>query len=322
MKKILFCIFASILISIAPTRAQSFFHRVDSILTLHYFKGNIDTAYVRRPATKWTLKARYNVSGTQIESEGMDNGLHFKSMMRADNKMTLSVGASYLGISLSASINPAKLLGKNRDTELSFNSYGRRFGFDFVYQDAHNFTGWYEAEDKERIDIPDDALIVKTLNVNAYYCFNSRRFSYPAALSQNYIQLRSAGSFLLAASLQAQKAMAKDEDEERLKMANIGIGGGYAYNYVPHRGWLLHISALPTFIVYSDTEALVGDDRISLKHHFPQVIITGRGAVVHNARSTFYGLSMHFNFTNVGHKDNLEVRNIKWRLRAFFGVRL
>lgn len=322
MKKILFCILASILVSIAPLRAQSFFHCVDSILTLHYYKSNIDTTYVTRPATKWTLRARFNVSGTQIESEGLDNDLHFKSMMRADNKMTLSLGASYLGISLSASINPAKLWGKYRDTELSFNTYGRRFGFDFVYQDARNFTGWYEADGMERFDIPEDALIVKTLNVNAYYCFNSRRFSYPAALSQSYIQRRSTGSFLLASSLQSQSATQKDEDETRLKMTNIGIGGGYAYNYVPHRGWLLHISALPTFIVYSKTEALVGDDYVSLKYHFPQVIITGRGAVVHNARSTFYGLSMHFNFTNVGQKDNIEVHNIKWRLRAFFGVRL
>ena len=190
MKKILFCILASILVSIAPAGAQSFFHCVDSILTLHYYKSNIDTTYVTRPATKWTLRARFNVSGTQIESEGLDNDLHFKSMMRADNKMTLSLGASYLGISLSASINPAKLWGKYRDTELSFNTYGRRFGFDFVYQNARNFTGWYEADGMERFDIPEDALIVKTLNVNAYYCFNSRRFSYPAALSQSYIQRR------------------------------------------------------------------------------------------------------------------------------------
>ena len=107
-----------------------------------------------------------------------------------------------------------------------------------------------------------------------------------------------------------------------MKTTNIGIGAGYGYNFVPGKGWLLHISALPTFILYSNTSAKVGDDNVPMKYHFPEVIITGRGAVVHNARSTFYGLSMNFNFTNIGDKDNLEVHNIKWYLRTFFGLRL
>ena len=168
-------------------QAQSLLHRVDSMLTLRYHKGNIDTAYVMRPQTKWTVRARLNLSGTKIRAEGVGNDLHFTSEMYADSKMTVSLGVSYLGISLSASLNPAKLLGKYRDYELTFNSYGRRFGFDFVYQDARNFNGWYEIEGSDRVDLPSDALNVKTLNANAYYVFNSRRFSYPAAFSQSYI---------------------------------------------------------------------------------------------------------------------------------------
>jgi hypothetical protein len=31
---------------------------------------------------------------------------------------------------------------------------------------------------------------------------------------------------------------------------------------------------------------------------------------------------MNFNFTNIGDKDNLDVHNIKWYLRTFFGLRL
>ena len=97
---------------------------------------------------------------------------------------------------------------------------------------------------------------------------------------------------------------------------------GYGYNFVPSKGWLLHISALPTFIVYSNTSAKIGDDNVPMKYHFPEVIITGRGAVVRNARAVFYGLSMNFNFTNIGNKDNLAVHNVKWYLRTFFGLRL
>ena len=306
--------------------AQSIFQRVDSMLTVRYRKGDIDTAYITRPQTKWTLTARLNVSGAQIKSEGIENGHHFKSEMKADYKSTLSVGVSYLGFSLNMALNPAKLAGKYHDYELNFNSYGRRFGFDIIYQDAKNFTGWHETESMERVSLPADLLSVKTLNANAYYAFNSRRFSYPAAFSQSYIQRRSAGSFLLAASGMGQRGTVHGDklgaQEMKFKMTNIGLGAGYGYNYVPHQGWLLHISALPTFIVYSNTSMTFNDTKVSLKYHFPEVIITGRGAAVYQWRNKFAGLSMVYNFTNIGYEESLAVHNTKWRIRTFFGLRL
>ena len=305
-----------------PLSAQNIFQRIDSVLTANYHKGNVDTAYITRPKTKWTLTARLNLSGAKIESEGIDNGQHFKSEMTADYKSTISVGVSYLGFSLNFALNPAKMMGKYNDYELNINSYGKRFGWDFIYQDAHNFTGWHDHEGMERIELPADMLSVKTLNLNAYYAFNSRRFSYPAAFSQSYIQRRSAGSFLLAASGMAQQAELNWDQKLDLKMTNIGIGAGYGYNYVPAQGWLLHISALPTIIVYSNTSMTFGDDRIPLHYHFPEAIITGRGAVVRQSGNIFYGLSMVYNFTNIGKEESFTIHNQKWRMRAFFGLRL
>lgn len=305
-----------------PLSAQGLFQRVDSMLARKYHKGNIDTAYIMRPQTKWTITARLNESGATIESVGMENGLRFKSEIEANRKATLSVGVSYLGFTLSAALNPAKLLGKYSDFEFNFNCYGRRFGFDIIYQDAKNFTGWYDMEGMERIGLPDGMLKVKTLNVNAFYVFNNRRFSYPAAFSQSYIQRRSAGSFLLAASGMGQYATFDDVTEMKLKMTNIGLGAGYGYNYVPGRGWLLHISALPTFIVYSNTSMTFDTDRVPLHYHFPEVIITGRGAVVRQWGNKFIGLSMVYNYTNIGHEESLAIHNTKWRVRTFFGLRL
>ena len=305
-----------------PLSAQNLFQRVDSTLTANYRKGNIDTNYISRPMTKWTLKARYNLSGTKIEAEGVENGRHFRSELTADNKSTLSVAVSYLGFSVSAALNPAKLMGKYNDYEVNINSYGNRFGWDFIYQDARNFTGWHDHEGVGRIELPADMLSVKTLNLNAYYAFNGRRFSYPAAFSQSYIQRRSAGSFLLAASGMAQHATLDWLLKTELKMTNIGIGAGYGYNYVPARGWLLHLSALPTFMVSSHTSMTFGGYRVPLDYHFPEVIITGRGAVVKQTNNLFYGLSMVYNFTNIGDEEDFSLHNQKWRARAFFGIRL
>ena len=296
---------------------------MDSALTSRYNRNKgIDTAYIMRPQTKWTVVGRINVSGAKIETEGVDNGQHFNSEMIADYKSTVSVAVSYLGLSLSAALNPAKLMGKYHDYELNFNLYGKRFGFDIIYQNAKNFTGWHDHDGMERIELPADMLKVKTLNVNAFYVFNSSRFSYPAAFSQSYIQRRSAGSFLLAASGQGQHASLDWEQKMQLKVTNIGIGAGYGYNYVPRQGWLLHISALPTFIVYSKTSMTFGDNRIPLSYHFPECIITSRGSVVRQWSNKFLGLSMVFNYTNIGNEDKLAVYNVKWRVRTFFGLRL
>jgi len=305
-----------------PMSAQSILQRLDSVLSVNYRKVKYDTAYIMRPQTKWTVMARLNVSGATIETEGIDNGQYYKSEMEANSKATLSLGVGYQGFTLSMALNPAKMMGKYNDYELNFNCYRRSFGFDLIYHDAKNFTGWYDQEGMERIELPDGMLHVQTLNLNAYYAFNSRRFSYPAAFSQSYIQRRSAGSFLLAASGMGQQASLDWELGIKLKMTNIGIGAGYGYNYVPHQGWLLHISALPTFIVYSNTSMTFGDDRMSLKYRFPEVIITGRGAVVRQWGNKFLGLTMVYNYTNIGNKDDFSVYNTKWRIRTFFGLRI
>lgn len=317
----------TIILSVAgnsPVLAQKLWRAVktaDSLLTRHYFGSKVDSAYIVRPQTKWTVTTRANVSGAKLTTEGLENGVPFRSEMRADYKTTLSVGVNYLGLSLSLSLNPAKLSGRYKDFEVFLNSYSNRWGFDFSYQDARNFTGWHEEEGKPRMELPADVLRVKSLNVNFYYAFNHRRFSYPAAFSQSYIQRRSAGSLLLALSGQGQWSDVKGTYESMLRVANIGLGAGYGYNWVPGRHWLLHLSALPTFIVYSNTSLRVNDESIKLHYRFPEVIITSRGAVVRQMGNMFVGATMVFNFTNIGDRDRLSVYHMKWLTRLLVGFR-
>ena len=285
----------------------------DSIMSQRYRSGNIDTLYITRPSTRWTLTGRINVSGAKLKMEGKQMGIPFRSEMTADYKST---------ISLSMALNPAKLLGKYKDFEINLNSYNNRWGFDFIYQDARNFKGWHETEGQSRLELPPEVLTLKSLNVNAYYAFNHRRFSYPAAFTQSYIQRRSAGSFLLAVSGQGQRAKTKAQYESLLNVTNIGIGAGYGYNWVPSRHWLLHISSLPTFTVFSNTSLTVNDERIPLKYRFPEVIITARGAVIRQFGNMFVGMTMVYNFTNIGDENELSIHNDKWRTRLLVGLRL
>lgn len=296
--------------------------RADSLLTARYRRGNVDTAYVVRPATNWTLTARLNMSATLLEMEGRQDGTPFTSKMQADYKTTFSVGVNYLGVAVSLSLNPAKLLGKYKDFEVNLSSYGRRWGFDVGYQDARNFTGWYQDEGEPRIELPPEVLTMKALNANAYYVLNHRRFSYPAAFSQSYIQRRSAGSFLLGVSGLHMQAETSGTLESLLKMTNIGLGAGYGYNWVPWRNWLFHLSVLPTLTVFSHTSLTVSDDRIPLDYHFPEVIVTSRAAIVRQFGNMFAGTRIVYNFTNIGDRDKLSLYHNKWHARLFVGLRL
>lgn len=303
-------------------------HIIDSVLSAHYQRADIDTAYITRPQTKWTVTGRLNVSGAELQSKGTENGRHYESMIKASYKSTLSLGVSYRGLSLSMALNPAKLLGKYHDYEFNFRTYGRRFGFDVAYLDARNVQGWHQRADETRITLPEDMLKLRTLNANAYYIFNHRCFSYPAAFAHSYVQRRSSGSVMLAVSGQGQhgetltEKLARQEPLMEFQMTNIGIGAGYGYNYVPADGWLLHLSALPTFIVYSNTSLTFDDTRISMHYHFPEVIITGRGAIGRQiGRDKFAGISSVFTFTNIGDEEQLAIHNTKWLTRAYFGFR-
>jgi len=317
---LLFC--AGITTSVQAQKLWRMLLHNDSLLYSRYHRSTIDTMYMERPQTRWTVAGRVNMSGAKIKVDWTEDDRHFRSEMESAQKTTLCLAVSYLGISLSLALNPAKMMGKYSDYELNFNSYGKRFGFDFIYQNAHDFTGWHEADGSPRIDLPADMLKVKTLNVNAYYVFNSRKFSYPAAFTQSYIQKKSAGSVLLAVSGQGQHTETNGDYVSHLKVTNIGVGGGYGYNWVPGRHWLLHLSAMPTFTLYSNTTLKVNDERVPLDYHFPEVIITSRGSVVRQLGNVFIGASMVYNFTNIGAAEKLSVHNTKWRGRLFAGVRL
>ena len=192
---VLMAILLATTIPVVAQKTHKINHLVDSLLSKRYWRADIDTNYIIRPQTKWTLTARLNMSGSRIRTDEKDNGLPVVMEVDADNKATLTVGVSYMGMSLNLSLNPSKLLGKYKDTEFGFKSYGRRFGFDFAYQDAQNFKGWYEEDgNRTNFKISEGTFRVQTLNMNAYYVFNYRKFSYPAAFSHSYIQRRSAGT--------------------------------------------------------------------------------------------------------------------------------
>lgn len=304
--------------------------RGDSLLAANYHKVKYDTAYIGRPDARWTIKFRGNLSGADMRTTTVTDGVENRSRVTADCRGTLSMAVAYRGLGLGVAVNPAKFAGKCKDFEYNLNSYSNRYGFDVVFLSSKTYHG-YKAADAERIDIHKGQISQNALNLNFYYAFNYRRFSFPAAFSQSYIQKRSAGSWMIGASFDGSKTELNDMT---IRLNEFAVGAGYAYNLVIARHWLCHLSALPTMTIYSHdytktrTSADEGNGqtttntvRHDMKYHFPSAIITGRGAVVYSWRNKFAGATAVYNYSVAGNEDHLKVRRNKWRVRMFFGFR-
>lgn len=304
--------------------------RGDSLLAANYHKVKYDTAYIGRPDARWTIKYRGNLSGADMRTTSITDGVQNRSRVTADCRGTLSMAVAYRGLGLGVAVNPAKFAGKCKDFEYNLNSYSNRYGFDVVFLSSKTYHG-YKAADAERIDIRKGQISQNALNLNFYYAFNYRRFSFPAAFSQSYIQKRSAGSWMIGASFDGSKTELNDMT---IRLNEFAVGAGYAYNLVIARHWLCHLSALPTMTIYSHdyTKTLTSADednapsatntmRHDMKYHFPSAIITGRGAVVYSWRNKFAGATAVYNYSVAGDEDHLKVRRNKWRVRMFFGFR-
>lgn len=307
-------------------RADRHLHKGDQLLEAKYKKISFDTLYIGRPDARWTIKLRTNLSGAQLKFNGSKNQIPFNGDLRADYRGTLSVAVAYRGIAVGLAVNPAKLAGKSKDNEFNLNSYSNKFGFDVVLLSSKTYHGSVETNGVSS-DISKGQLKQKAVNLNFYYAFNGRRFSFPAAFSQSYVQKRSAGSFMLGMSMDGQYTNAYDVmtnsgvGNAKMRIYALGIGAGYGHNLVVGRHWLFHLSTLPTFDVLLRSYIETDEGKVNMHYRFPSVIIVGRGAAVYSWKNKFFGATMVFNYSSVGDENRLQIKRAKERLRLFYGFR-
>ena len=324
--------------------------RVDSVLAARYVRTPYDTNYVVRPGILksgngdagdgaygfkgvtlkgLTLKVRFNQTGNSIHAKGTVNDIYSKADLRTNFKTTFAIAAIYRGIGVGLAINPAKWKSAYKDYELNLNFYSSRLSLDASYQRSESLAGDING-DRGAQHMNAGDVSMKVLNLAGYYTFNHRRFSYPAAFTQSYIQRRSAGSWLAGISYQGGSIETTEQLKERsenapnvrIYLGHVGIGGGYGYNWVLGRKWLLHFSILPTFVVFNRNNMTVNGERKKAQHMRFNMLFNERAAVVYNfSPRHFAGLTLVMN-NSIFDDEAVVVNQNKWRLRAFVGVRL
>ena len=90
---------------------------------------------------------------------------------------------------------------KPKKKEMSLNIYSSKFGIDLYYRKTgsdfklRSYEG-FELNEPSLENRHFDGLESKIKGLNAYWIFNHKKFSYPAAFSQSTNQRKSAGSFM------------------------------------------------------------------------------------------------------------------------------
>ena len=295
-----------------------------------YFNTKCDTNYVTRPKEKWQLRFLGNQTGNYIHAKSTLHGVYSKYDLHTRTNYTVGLEVYYCDLAATLSINPAKIGGNYNDYEFNFEYHGQKISFDISYLRATSLQGDIKLGNIDHLD--EEGLHMNVVNASAYYVFNHSKFSYPAALFQNYYQLRSAGSWLAGVSVQSGSIKTTDElkarsplaPEVHLTFVNVALGGGYGYNLVlgQRSQWLLHLSALPSFVVYKHNHLTVNDDERKDHGLCFNMLFNERVAVVYHFTPRFNAGASLIMSNSIYNNDNIKINQNKWRARFSVGMRL
>lgn len=335
-----------------PTKSklEVLWNMMDSVLLEK--KVNTDTAYVARPDEAWTVKVRYDRKSTFFVNNEKFNGEMNKYFFENDVNSSISASINYRGLSFAMSLNPKKFLGLTSDTEINFNYYNNRFGFDITYSNVKRFHGssdysdlWFRGEE---LDYWGNSRL-KSYSANAYYVFSGRRFSYPAAFSHSWIQKKSAGSLIAGASfysgkldfdlnsLDAEQAKDLIYMSSQTRMAFVALNLGYAYNYVPNPHWLIHASFTPGLMLWKNYETDVVDLNVDeqtnevgytfretqgIPKRFFDCTGIARLGLTYSWDKYFAGVTGVAQFEHVGDSNQFTIFGCRWKVRGYVGFRL
>ncbi len=307
----------------------------DSIIS-SYRKVTTDTNFVSRPLTPWMFRVKTNVSGNDFYITGETaQGNIMETRLKAATKQTIGISASYSGLTITLSFNPQKMFGKSSNTEYRMNYYTNSFGADIAYGDLHDFKAETSLDGhRETFDMTDTRL--RGLSAHAYYVFNGRRLSCPAAFNCSWVQRRSAGSVLASVAFYKGKLSSGYDDgtgylahDKSISMTHVALGVGYGYNYVIGKHWLIHLSAQPSVILWKNyTLHLLADHSTGeavpdrLPHSFPEIDILGRVGAIYKWSNCFIGINGVVQRAEVGRHTDMSLQTVIWKGTAYFGIRL
>lgn len=229
----------------------------------------VDRRYIDAPEKPWQLIVKGNVSQTilNMKTQGIayDEEYQANTQFRTVPSQYVGLWAGYRGYGLGYTVN----VGGDKGSYFTIGATGGAFGINVR---IHSFENTHpnidmdsellteeDLEEMKKVELIDP-IRVNTVIADGYYMFNGKKFSYAAAYDQSVIQKRSAGSLMAGlmfnythidySSNSNGDLIYLMEGLGQVKLWQGSVGAGYAYNWVPVRGLLVNVMAMPmlTFV--------------------------------------------------------------------------
>lgn len=257
--------------AVSADSTQNLKHRVKRTGSIIYrFIKNFDaydSTYIEPNYYNFTAMAQNTsffqpVRFSTDSEEGVRQSLKFSP--QASVKLGPYFGWRWIFLGYTWRVSP--ITKAKNSTELSLSLYSSMLGGDIMH--VHNkgdfkireATGFGSVQSNEVRGLSFSGLDSYTDALNAYYVFNHRHFSYPAAFNQSTVQRKSCGSWMLGFRYNRQK-MKFDYEQlpelllpelldgmkfSRINYMSVAVSGGYSYNWVFARNCLFAVSIMPS----------------------------------------------------------------------------
>ena len=237
------------------------------------------------------------------------------------------------------------LFGTSAKREIDLSIYSSQVGVDLYYRRTgsdyklREVRMGYGIDGSQFEDVSFDGIGVGITGFNAYYIFNHRHFSYPAAFSPGTCQKISCGSWLAGAGY-TRNSIDLDFDKlcnlverrlengtevkldsglmfDRVRYNDYSLSAGYAYTWVLGRNFIFCASGQAAVAYKSSYGDTPGDDD---DFSFRKVNLDGIGrfALVFNNMRWYAGLNAILR-TNNYHTSRFTANNIFGSFNAYLG---
>lgn len=336
--------------SIARVRhKRTFFHKVGDAFTSVFREFNtIDTNYI--------IPQRYNYT---VMLQNTNSYERYRIATKSKQNITLApepsyrigpyIGWRWVFLGYTVDLSHMTKDEKNRK-ELTLSLYSSLLGIDLFWRETGNnykirsMSLGNNVNTKPMRDVNFGGFHASIKGFNAYYIFNHRRFSYPAAYSQSTMQKRSAGSMIVGFGYTRHSLSMDWKQLDRLLDDRLGNGSsealidssllfgkihytdvsfstGYAYNWVFARNWLFNAS-LSLALGYKQSKADMSHSYFTLRDFNIKNFNldgVGRFALVYNNMRWYAGMSSVFHTYNYS-KDQFSTNSLFGTINLYLGV--
>lgn len=295
-----FAVVACFLLLACVQAGGQFFQSVDEWLQKQQQKHPFDTNYIYRPQERWRLRTTAKVEGESVLLVAVTPDINKYGLnLNRLPKYKQTFGVGYRSLIIDAGFAP---VGNNYSFGGGLNIQGNRVGVSLEGGASIGFKGVALVDEDKTKDLPEDGFLVMNAGLSAYYAFNGKRFSMPAAMNQAFRQRKGAGSFLATLAIRTYGIILNKNADLNAQPENawtglIGLGGGYAYNFVPSENWLIHIGLTETVGFLNSSAAKIDGIEYGFKTEVPAFVTKGSAAVLYYWGKWYTGVYANYDST-------------------------